>query len=196
MMGKITVKIFEAIQDGIYERKDVDCTKVLSSSSPLDNIGEPTEKMLRSVEGTKATISTNKKNSFMLHHKKGALLQEISITYCTALGLIKAGVLAKPPLWDFHRLKFGISKRDDPRDDANDTDNDDEPALTTRWKRVKTDAVYAEGILVAPAKEYDLIDLLGEEPVESTTQLISSDEDSDTSVSNDSSGPAIVSQDP
>lgn len=188
MMGKITVNISEAIENGISAQQDFDYTKVLGSSPTHGDTGEPKKKMLRSVEG--ANVTTKKISSMLENYKKGALLHTISINYCTALGLIKVGILEKPPLWDFHRQHFGTSKRNTPDGGGN------KEVVSALWKRKKRPAVYDDGKLVMPATEHDYIDLVGKEPDENVPKLISSDEDSDASVNNGKSSAAVVSQEP
>lgn len=41
---------------------------------------------------------------------KGQHLYTITLNYCSTLGLIEAGVLPKPGLWQHHRMKHGAPK--------------------------------------------------------------------------------------
>jgi hypothetical protein len=38
--------------------------------------------------------------------KRGELLHSVTLKYCTVVGLIQAGLLPKPPLWEFQRLLY------------------------------------------------------------------------------------------
>ena len=60
----------------------------------------------------KKGVKSDKGETFTAHkskrrrktYAKGGLLCTITLRYCSTLGLIHAGVLAKPPLWDMQRL--------------------------------------------------------------------------------------------
>lgn len=80
--------------------------KSVTSQSTSDLV--QTKKVLRTGAGT---VTRTIKRTLAKRYVPGVLAQEIRLNYCTALGLIHAGVLPKPPLWVFHRMKHGVVKR-------------------------------------------------------------------------------------
>ena len=157
MMGRVTVKFSEAIPTGRAKKKqrNYDRNQVLAESTirippSTTNNGSQKKKLLRSSEGTSTVTSSE---TGRLTFKAGALLQEINVHYCTALGLIHAGVLEKPPLWDLHHRSTKREVKDEP----------DVPQSSVRYsaKRCKVDAVFdGDNTMLSRAKEYDVIEFL------------------------------------
>jgi hypothetical protein len=70
------------------------------------------------IPGTKNKVVKSKEGSLVMSketlpkrrthtiYRPGKELAKIKLYYCTALGLIKAGILPQPPLWDFHRSSY------------------------------------------------------------------------------------------
>jgi hypothetical protein len=60
--------------------------------------------MFRPSQGVESTI-TKQQGTMHTDFRTGKLLDNITLNYCSALGLIAVGVLPKPPLWNmnFHQ---------------------------------------------------------------------------------------------
>lgn len=101
--GKVQVTVSEAIDNGYKEQKD--------HSSKWDG-GDVSYVMGISDPDKKKGVKSDKGESFSVHkskrrrkaYAKGGLLSTITLRYCSTLGLIHAGVLTKPPMWDMQRL--------------------------------------------------------------------------------------------
>ena len=106
-----------------------------------------------SVAAAKPKKTKSKPKSIKKKEVPGVILEEIKLNYCTALGLIYAGVLPKPPLWDYHRLEHG-RRRDN--EEENQTPLSDVP-----HKKIKVAAVYEGDVMISAAKEIDTFDLSG-----------------------------------
>ena len=66
-------------------------------------ISDPDQKKgVKSQKGETFTAHKSKRRRKM--YAKGGLLCTITLRYCSTLGLIHAGILPKPPMWDLHRL--------------------------------------------------------------------------------------------
>jgi len=87
-------------------------------------------------------------NISYVQYRPGRCLQTIEVQYCTAPGLIQAGILPKPPMWDCHQKSFS-RKRSAP----------EIPIVTPQ--RIKREASVIDGHTVMQAKEYELFDLSG-----------------------------------
>jgi len=78
-------------------------------------------------------------------YEKGELMEEFGLFYCTTVGLIYAGVLPKPPLWDHARML----KPFDPKNSKGGKELDIQP------RKLVHEAI--DGII--ERKEYELFDL-------------------------------------
>ena len=139
------------------------------------NVYDGHKGILRSIEGTVSQVSSSTGVTYL----PGRLRQEIKINYCTTLDLIYAGVLARPPLWEFHRLKHGISKN-----------HSIEALSVPPPKRIKVGAVYDGMSMIVPPREVELFDLTGNIEASQSTGIIKgrySVEDSPDSI------PALIS---
>lgn len=186
-IGSVTVQISKAVYDGCHEPTEFKA-RIIPAKKHLEVPYEygvfSGKKFLRSTEGTLCTsplISSTKRSSSSQvvtpekplakrrkmvmqnapSYRPGTLLQEINIHYCTALGLIHAGVLDKPPMWDLFRKQQAYGKQSLNLPRPNPT------------KRIKVDAVYDGTTLIKSEKWIEVFDL-------TTTNTIS---DSDTSTS-------------
>jgi hypothetical protein len=144
LMGDVKVDISEGIYSGIRTLENFDSGSLQPASISASITHAHTKKVLRSGEGT---ISESKaaysKGTLVNSYVPGALLGSITIHYCTALGLIHAGVLENPvDIWARARL-INPCKRTSAKEDV----------ASIRPKRVKSSA------LVEAPKEVDLFDL-------------------------------------
>ena len=80
----------------------------------------------------------------------GDVLDEVTIHYCTALGLIHANVLAKPPLWDQHQMNHGIINGGTVANSA---------VSAVPCEKIMVDAVFQGETMISAAKEFDFFDL-------------------------------------
>ena len=109
-------------------------------------------KMLRSCEGTVCIESKSDSNESSHNYDCGELLESITIHYCTAVGLVKAGVLGRPK---DHRGECG----------ANESQTCHKSEVPSRKKRkipeiIHQSAEYDEnGDVAIPAKVIEVFDL-------------------------------------
>jgi hypothetical protein len=85
-------------------------------------------------------------NISYVQYRPGRCLETIEVQYCTAPGLIQAGILPKPPMWDGRQKSFS-RKRSAP----------EIPIVTPQ--KIKREVLVIDGHTVMQAKEYDLFDL-------------------------------------
>lgn len=160
LMGSIKIQVSEGIYLGTHD-DDFKGGMTQEETQVAVNDGDSLKnKTLRTVAG-KTHSSGSGDNHFDSSVPKdtwegyvdGALLEEINIHYCTALGLIHAGILPKPPIWDFHRLKWALPK-----------DDEESSVSSFPCDKIRVEAVTSPGggELVA-GKEYELWDLTGTE---------------------------------
>lgn len=149
MMGTVTVKfnvpIFVSMSTDVKDRQGT----VLSSQPEVvvpGNTGHfQGTKSVRSAQGSfSETFVSSNKRRFL----KGAPIETITIKYCTAVGLIHAGVLPQPPLWEDARMKNPQRGPVDPK------------ILSIQSKKVTVDAVFQDGVCLTQAKEYEIYDLM------------------------------------
>lgn len=112
--------------------------------------------IIRSTEGTVSASSPSTTSTRVPCYHPGELVQEINLKYGTKLDLIYAGVLNPPPLWEHHRLKYGI-----------DNSKHLMKALSLPHlpphKRIKVDAIYDGATMLSPPREVELFDLTRDE---------------------------------
>ena len=170
-IGSVSIRISEAVYYGGQESMNfkeegfADKNEDRSLEVPYNYGLFEVKKFLRSAEGK--TLLTGTGNNTVTPEKAlkskqerktkrrnkasytaGSLLQEINIHYCTALGLIHAGVLEKPPMWELFRKKLSYGKRCLPQSPR--------PKPT---KRIKVKAQYEGDVLISPAKMIEMFDL-------------------------------------
>ena len=101
-MGSIEVKFSEAIPVSVCTTRDA---KSRWAGGIIDgSISDTMRKVVKSKEGTLSLVTDNPRRK--RRYRAGKDLTTIKIYYCTAFGLIHAGLLPKPPLWDFHRSRY------------------------------------------------------------------------------------------
>jgi hypothetical protein len=101
--GKVEVIVLEAIETGYREINDFSNSWNGGDVAYVMGISDPDQKKgVKSQKGETFTAHKSKRRRKM--YAKGGLLCTITLRYCSTLGLIHAGILPKPPMWDLHRL--------------------------------------------------------------------------------------------
>lgn len=101
--GMIEVSFYEASFKGYKEQKDHTNKWNGGDVAYVMNISDPDKKKgVKSDKGEHFEVKKSKRRR--KQYAKGGLLSTITLRYCSTLGLIHAGVLAKPPMWDMQRL--------------------------------------------------------------------------------------------
>jgi hypothetical protein len=105
LMGKVEIKMYEGIFDGYEDQRNCNFSSSFTAAAAVDlnQSGLAKKKSLRSGEGD--TVETSQTAAKQPKFKSGALLDVVTLNYCTALGLIEVGVLDKPDMWTHHRMK-------------------------------------------------------------------------------------------
>ena len=135
---KQTKKVLRTIQGNFSE---------VMSTAKLVPVKKPYAKKMAMTQKSRSTTTAPKRNQ---RYQAGDILQEVTIHYCTALGLIHANVLVKPPLWDQHRLNVGKKEGGDATT----------PAVSMfPCEKIKVDAVFQGDTMISAAKELDFFDL-------------------------------------
>jgi len=119
--GKVEVTVYEATFIGYKEQKDHSSKWNGGDVSYVMGILDPDKKKgVKSDKGEKFDVHKSKRRRKT--YANGGLLATITLRYCSTLGLIHAGVLAKPPMWDIQRLT----------NPAESTENAPEPETTVK----------------------------------------------------------------
>lgn len=101
--GKVEVTFYEAKFTGYKEQKDFSNKWNGGDVSYVMGISDPDKKKgVKSDKGEKFEVHKSKRRRKT--YSKGGVLATVTLRYCSTLGLIHAGVLAKPPVWDMQRL--------------------------------------------------------------------------------------------
>ena len=101
--GIVQVDFSEAIYAGEYEMRDQSDLWTGGDVSYVMGISDPDKKKgVKSEQGSSFNVQKTKRRRTKF--AKGGLLKTITLRYCSTLGLIHAGILPKPPMWDLHRL--------------------------------------------------------------------------------------------
>ncbi|CAB9507890.1 expressed unknown protein [Seminavis robusta] len=177
VMGSVVVDVFEAIPNGT--RALLDCEGDFVSSSPVKgNIA----KLLRSGQGSTCETETMALVSQVF--KRGRLLRTISVKCCTALGLIHVGVLPKPPVWEYLRMRKPATQ-----ETTSSNFNYVEPT------RVKRGGTVVDGVEIEPPQECEFFDLavLSDDDEESGKEATEGAQEETTEEESD--GKAVVSDD-
>jgi hypothetical protein len=104
LMGKVEIKMYEGMFDGYEDQRNCTFSSSFTAAAvDLNQSGLVKKKSLRSGEGD--TVETSQTAAKQPTFKCGALLDVVTLNYCTALGLIEVGVLEKPDMWTHHRMK-------------------------------------------------------------------------------------------
>lgn len=107
--GKVEVTFSEAFFKGYKEQGDHSSTWNGGDVSFVMGISDPDKKKgVKSDKGERFEVHKSKRRRKT--YTKGGVLQTITLRYCSTLGLIHAGVLAKPPMWDMHRLSNPVEE--------------------------------------------------------------------------------------
>lgn len=95
--GTVKVDFFKAIPNGPWE----DFTASWDSTD--DNISG--EKAVKTIEGSivfKRDYELINKDD--LQYRRGDIIKTVELHCCSAVGLINAGIIPRPPMWDLHRM--------------------------------------------------------------------------------------------
>ncbi|CAB9515923.1 expressed unknown protein [Seminavis robusta] len=141
LVGEIQVDVFDAISVGLQAPSDIQASTIDVAAVDA-GIGE--DKILRSGQGSIEQVTHHP--AMALTYASGQFLQTITIHYCTAMGLIHAGVLPKPDIWTFARM--GMKKRPISHD-----------ILKIQPKRIKSGGLFVGDSLLEEPKEFDFFDL-------------------------------------
>jgi hypothetical protein len=107
-MGKVVINLHEGIANGTYQVKDRLPGFASATLSANDvNVEKCKKKFLLSTQGD-ATVSTDERalvGASAVLFKNGKPIDTVELNYCSAFGLIEVGVLPKPDLWTYQRMK-------------------------------------------------------------------------------------------
>jgi len=158
-VGEIVVTFHEYIElEGYYDEKECE-SKWRGSQKSLSDIKGNKEKLVKSGQGT--TVESEAKSPKKKNIDVGKILETITVKYCTTVELIHAGVLPKPPYWNWARLNFPDAGL-----------NNNAPALEPEILTFAA-ATTKDGKVIGEAKNVEMFDLTA-----SNDELMS---DSDTS---------------
>jgi hypothetical protein len=104
-IGSVQVQFYEAIVKGVETVKD---HKSLWKAAKASSCSIKGKKAVASSSGTKIREKKIHKRR-RTRYSPGKLLETVTLNYCTASGLIHAGVLPKPSLWEDHRARYPAS---------------------------------------------------------------------------------------
>jgi len=103
-VGEIVITFYERIKlEGYHDVPDV-TSKWKGSRKSLSEIKGSKKKLVKSGRGTIAKSKTAAQK--VENWKVGKKLETITVKYCTTVELIHAGVLPKPPHWNWARFNF------------------------------------------------------------------------------------------
>ena len=113
LFGKVEVQFFEAHFSG-YKQKATKFHKekqlMVAQAVDVAANSNQAKKVLRSGRGEHSeskAVSSSRSGRVSATYTKGSLVESITVNYCTALGLIKAGVLKKPDdPYAEHRMQY------------------------------------------------------------------------------------------
>jgi hypothetical protein len=103
-MGKIELKVSNAVFTGNTRRNDFKASFAPSTIQMVEDAAVTMKKNLRSGQGHCAEITNYDRHALTPHYNAGTHLYTITLHYCATPGLIAVGVLPKPPLWDYQRM--------------------------------------------------------------------------------------------
>ncbi len=101
--GVVEVSIYEKIDlDGYYYMNN-SSSKFTGTTEVHDTDVDGTKKRLKSEHGSTKRIKTD--DGRRRNRKKGKKLETIKVKYCSTVGLIIDGVLPKPPVWEWFKMR-------------------------------------------------------------------------------------------
>jgi hypothetical protein len=104
LMGKVEIKMYEGIFGGYEDQRTSNFSSSFTATAvDFNQTGLVKKKSLRSGEGD--TVESIEATARQPIYNRGALLDVVTLNYCTALGLIEVGVLEKPDMWTHQRMK-------------------------------------------------------------------------------------------
>jgi hypothetical protein len=103
LMGEVEIKMYEGIFDGYEDQRNFS-SSFAASAVDMNQTGLAKKKSLRSGEGE--TVESRQRGAKKeATYQQGALYDTATLNYCAALGLMEVGVLEKPEMWTYHRMK-------------------------------------------------------------------------------------------
>ncbi len=139
--GKVKVDFYEAIQKGERSEDSNFANPWRGREQRMPDLRVGFKAVVSDV-GTKVKASKSCKCLF----EAGCLLQSITLRYCTAKGLLYAGVLPRPSMWELHRMHFPAGYTKTTRATSNST----EPELIITFQGKST----TDGLAQATRSEY------------------------------------------
>jgi len=173
LMGSVSYKIYE----GVYAKEEAprDIQEFTTGGDEVSDANMVMDKTVRSSKGRHS--ETTRIEGSHDTYGPGALVEEIELRYCTTVGLIYCGVLAKPSnVWDAYILMNPGKRR-----------TADPGELLVEPKKIKYGGCSFLGRQIVAPKEADLFDLTDfpdSEPEGTAARAVRKD------------GPAVVSQSP
>jgi hypothetical protein len=102
--GTITVILYEGKLDGYTRMADFTPSVDLDPTVNTSSITSCKKKFLLSAPG-KTSIASYTEHKRVKNYIKGALIGQITLSYCSAVGMIEEGVFPKPDIWALERIK-------------------------------------------------------------------------------------------
>jgi hypothetical protein len=100
--SKVVIEMYDAVFHGYEDTRNFS-SSFTASAVDLNQSGLAKKKSLRSGEGE--LVETIQSVAKQPKFTRGALSDNITLNYCAALGLMEVGVLEKPEMWTYHRMK-------------------------------------------------------------------------------------------
>ncbi|CAB9512936.1 expressed unknown protein [Seminavis robusta] len=139
MMGTVSVYFYRAVFSHKRKRPDHD-RKEISNAAESASSGKET---IRSGQGSTLRTQSNVSIEEDVYHK-GDLLETLTLNYCTAVGLVNAGVLCG---WEHARTVAPFSEPTDPQ------------LANIKPKVIERDAVVEDGVTIKKAERIEVYDL-------------------------------------
>jgi hypothetical protein len=106
-IGRIEVLLHKGIYKASKQRGDAISSTELDPTVDVARATLRNQKFLLTAPGT-TTRTNNKEGSIQSSYTKGALIDRITLYYCSALGMIENGVIPKPGSWTLHRMIYPV----------------------------------------------------------------------------------------
>lgn len=147
-MGKVSVCFSEAVYQGTRQRNSA-----WTSDTPTSMVNSPFGegahgKVVRSEQGSWSQCSVVREEDEETTYTEGSIYETLTIHCCTAHGLVVNGVIQKPPLWEYHRLRAPLKQ------------STVDPEIANLVPQImKVDPVEKDGIQMKPGAQYEYFDL-------------------------------------
>lgn len=147
LIGDVKIDIYKGVSQGTYTLTNYSSASLKEASVRSGLAHAQTKKVLRSTEGS--VSETKASNPVRTRYGRGEHLHTITIHYCTALGLVNAGLFGK--VTDICEKQRIIEPRKRPEND-----------VKLQPKRVKVGGVVENGVKLEAPKEVEEFDLTDE----------------------------------